>query len=465
VNGVVRTDLIASEVPPDRGGSKEYLAASRTKAAGWAGEVRKAAGVAWQYRVPGPEDAVADEAAAGLVKAAGARSADLQDLDVFLSDTDAPKFVGHLRESYAKWNVENKQAREDAAAVTAWLANPPPVASTADAVRAMAAAAAHVNQYTGRSRFSDKGKAAIWQLKARLHVVDALAAAADAQYQSAVREKLPLPPGDNAVKTALDTLGGVRAQIAGLGNDLKRADEDKVPVEGALRGAVAAKVELDRQYAAGAALLGLFGQKDLFQDPAGAEPWLRQVAAHYANTKKKEDADLIREKAQQFCDGFLPAGVRLDDTVLLRGKPAPRKEVIVKEPGRPTLSADPDGLNEFKLAAREPMSTLLTYKGDEEWNEAVAPTALSKAAMAYGVERKAVQTGASGPKWTAKSVEDLKKKCETHKDQLDKVKMLEPKNKPKSPDKAEDDEPLKLWVRLSGLAEGIKRAPELFPDR
>src|SRR4051812_2581606 len=104
VNGVVRTDLIASEVPPDRGKTKEQLADARGKAAAWSGEAYKTARVAWRYRAPGAEDAVTDETAAELNKTAAARTADLNDLDQFLSDVDAPKFTGKLRESYAKWN-------------------------------------------------------------------------------------------------------------------------------------------------------------------------------------------------------------------------------------------------------------------------------------------------------------------------------------------------------------------------
>ena len=288
VNEVVRPDLIASEVPPDRGGSKEQLTAARTKAAAWSGEVRKASGVAWRYEVPGPEDAVSDEAAVGLNKASGQRAADLKDLDVFLADQDSPTFTGKLRESYKKWTVEMKQAREDARAVTEWLANPPLVTSAAEAVRAMNAVGGLINQYTTRSKFADKGKAAVWRVRARLLVLDALGKQADAQYRAAVRVKLPLESGTNAVKTALETLREVKNQIDVLGADLRQADEDKIPIEGTLRGAADAQGALADQCAAGEELLKLFAKEDLFTNPAGAAAWLTEVAAQHKPHQRRE---------------------------------------------------------------------------------------------------------------------------------------------------------------------------------
>src|SRR5437660_1504189 len=92
INGVVRTDLVLSELPPDRGAPKEKHTEARTKAAAWAGEAKKAAEVAWQYRVATPNDASPDEAVTGVVRASATRSADLNDLDLFLAGVERPNF-------------------------------------------------------------------------------------------------------------------------------------------------------------------------------------------------------------------------------------------------------------------------------------------------------------------------------------------------------------------------------------
>ena len=76
------------------------------------------------------------------------------------------------------------------------------------------------------------------------------------------------------------------------------------------------------------------------------------------------------------------------------------------------------------------MTTLLSYMGGEEWNEALAPTPLSKAAVLYVTERRRVADGANGPNWSAKTVDALKNACEIHKDRLDLLKMPEPKTRP-----------------------------------
>src|SRR5437773_1870062 len=93
VKGVVRADMVVSDAPPDRGGSKEQLAAGKDKAAKWAGDVRKATGVALQYRPQEAGDTPSDASAADVVKTSAVRAADLNDLDAFLSRSQNPKFV------------------------------------------------------------------------------------------------------------------------------------------------------------------------------------------------------------------------------------------------------------------------------------------------------------------------------------------------------------------------------------
>lgn len=462
VNGVVRTDLVLSDPPVDRGATKEQLAAQRAKAAAWAGEVRKAAAVVQQYRPAGAEDASPDPDASAVVKASAARAADLNDLDLFLSEIERPAFAGKLKGLYQQWTDERKDLKRDAEAVATWLAKPPAVGKAADATAAADALRALVQTYAGRSRFSDKAKAARWRVEGRLAVVNALTALADTQYQAAVRVKLPLEPGDNAVKTAVDAHRALKAQIAALTVDVKQAEEDKVTLDAATRTAAETKGAVADECAAREELLTVFARDDLFTNAAGAAPWLKQVAAQYRRTKDEKVRALIREKVQEFCDAFVPLTARLDDKVLIKGKEAPRKEVVVKYQvvidGKDTVKREPlgelDGVNEFNLAAKRPgKNTFAVFSGAEEYPRDLTPTALSAAAVAYNAERKKVADVINAPRWTANSVEQLKKKCEAQKELVD---LLQ------TPDGASTGKAPKIWTRLTGLAAGMAACADLF---
>jgi hypothetical protein len=240
---------------------------------------------------------------------------------------------------------------------------------------------------------------------------------------------------------------------------VKRAEDDKVPLTGNILGDIEAKEVIAHQCAASEALLGLFAKDDLFTDATGAATWLKQVAVHYGNTKDESVKTLIRAKVQEFCEAFIPASARLDDTVLIRGKAAPRKSVTVKfiEDGvtrRVQLSDEVDGLNEFNLMTRRSGgTTFVVYAGAEEYPKDVTPTELSKAAVLFNSERKKLSERITGPKWTAKSVEELKKKCEAQKDRVDQLQLPGTGSVGSGP---------KIWTRLTGLAEGLKAAPDLI---
>jgi hypothetical protein len=462
VNGVVRTDMIVSDPPADRGAPKEQLAKSRETAAKWATETRKAAAIAWQYRPPTEEEKRGSDATVTeVVNTATARSADLTDLDLFLSGVEGTPFTGKLRPLYTKWKDEADLGRKDEQAVKDWLAKPLTITSAADATRAMDTVNGLLRQYIDRSKFADRQKAENWRVRARLAVIDALAALAETQYSAAVKVKLPLESNNNtAVKAATDTLRGVNNQIDSLRKELEEAAREKIEIEASLLSGAGVKLKvLARQNTASIELLELFARDDLFTNPNGAAAWLQLVAAKYGDTKDKSAADLIRVKVQEFCEAYIPATVRLDDQVIIRGKPALRKSVVIKfvengETKRLPLSDDPEGLNEFNFEKRYPgETTFAVYAGSEEFPKDMKPTELSKAAMMYHAERKQVALGTTQPKWTAKSVEGLKKKCEAQKDLVDQLQLLgggTPANAPK------------IWTRLSGLADGIKSAPELF---
>ena len=457
VNGVARADLVASDPPADRGAPKDQLAANRAKSAAWAGDARKAVSVAWKYQPPGPDDATPDNPpAAGVTQAAAARTAELSDLDRFLSGAELRGPPGTLRASYGKWKTDFDQAGKAEQDVRDWLAKAPRVASADAAVAAVAAADALIREYAG-SKFADKKRAAQWRVEARLAVIDALAALADTQYRAAVKVKLPLEPG-NAVTAAVETLGGLEAQIAALNADVKRAEEDGAKLDAPVRAAVEAKGAVADQCAAGKEVLALFANADLSKNPGGAAAWLKQVVRQYDRTKDEKVKAIIRDKVQEFCEAFVPAAVRLDDKVLVRGTAVPRKDVTVKyvEAGVTKCAplADADGLNEFNVAERHPgKTTFYVYAESEEYPKDVLPTDLSKAAVRYNAAQAQVGSGISGPKWTAKSVGELKKTCEAQSELV---------NRLKAPGTGSGGAELQIGVRLDSLADGLKSAADLI---
>lgn len=464
VNGVVRADLVLAEPPADRGAPKEQLAVLRAKTAAWAGDVRKAATVAQQYRPAGAEDATADADATAVVKTSAVRAADLNDLDLFLSDIERPTFTGKSKAQYQQWMDERKELKRDAEAVAAWLAKPPAITTATKATEAVEALRELVRTYAGRSRFSDKAKAARWRVEGRLVVVKALAALANAQYQTAVRVKLPLEPGDNAVKTAVETHRALAAQIAALDADVRQAGEDKVTLDGATLAAAKSKGSIADECAAREELLAVFAKEDLFTNAGGASAWLKQVATQYRRTKDEKVRALIREKVQEFCDAFIPPTARLDDKVLIKGKEAPRKEVVVKYQvvidGKDTVKRETlgelDGVNEFNLEKQRPgKNTFVVFSGAEEYPRDLKPTDLSLAAVTYNAERKKLADVTTAPRWTANSVEQLKKKCEAQKELVDQLQLPDGTSAGKSP---------KIWTRLSGLSAGIAGCADLFDN-
>ncbi len=465
VNGVARTDMIVSDAPVDRGATKEQLEKARARTAAGADEVRKAVALTWQFRSPGPEDLTTDAAATSVTRASALRSADLNDLDLFLSGVERPTFAGKLKASYDRWVVDANQARKEEREVREWLARPPAVTSTADAIKALDTATALINQYSDRSRFADRSKTALWRVQARLNVVKALAALADTQYRAAVAVKLPLKTGNNEVKTAVETLTGVRTLIDGLRAAEKQADEERIPLNEKLRGEIDAQGAVADQCRASLELLKLFARADLFTNPDGAAAWLKQVGDQYADTKDERTKALLREKVQEFCEAFVPDKVRLDDTVLLRDRAVPRAEVKVKYPlgngtyKRADLSATAEGLNEMNVVKLFPGdSTFIAHAMSEEYPKNLQPTDLTLAAIIFSNERKQVGAGASGPKWTIKSVTQLKNACEAQKEYVDKMDRLKP---PPGAGPLPVDDELKIRTRLQSLLDGLKAAPAL----
>ena len=466
-NGVARTDMIVSAAPADRGAPKEQLEKVHARTAAWAGEVRKAVAVTWQFRSAGPEDATTDATVTSVTRASALRSADFNDLDLFLSGVERPAFAGKLKPSYDRWVVDANQARQEEREVCEWLNKSLTVTSTAEATKALDTATKLIDRYSERSRFADRAKVATWRVQARLVVVKALTALADTQYRAAVAVKLPLESGKNEVLTTVETLNGVQTLLDGLRAAEKQAEEERVSLNEKLRGEIDSQGAVADQCRASLELLKLFARADLFTNPNGAAAWLKQVGDQYAKTKDNRTQALLREKVQEFCEAFVPEKVRLDDTVLLQGK-VPRvelrTEVKVKhvedgEYKRADLSTTADGLNEFNVIQRYPSnSTLIAYNGGEAYPNDLKPTDLTRAAKIFSDERKKVGAGASGPKWTIKSVTQLKNACEVQKEYVDKMDLLKP-----APGTGvyPTDEELKIRTRLQSLLDGLKAAPAL----
>lgn len=453
------TRLDAPAAPPNSGLTPDQLATSSAKAAAAATETRKAVEVAVQFRTPTPADKSTDPDADATVKAAAARAADLADLDKFLSRVEKPAFVGKLKPRYEEWAREQSASRQSEDAVKAWFRKPLSVTSVADADKAAAEASKLIDEYAGRSRFASKGQAAAWRLQARLGIVDALTAVANREYVAATKAKLPLDRGTNAGKAALDTLTGLKKHLALLKEELRQADEGKATLDPALRAGAEGKGAVADEYTAREALLALFAQEDLFDNPNGAEPWLTKVREQYTKTKDRAVRKLIRDKVQEFADAFVPAATWLDDKVLINDKEVPRKDVVVRYAERPggerkkaPLSDDPTGLTEFNLADKKYADVFVFANGSEEEPAALKPTAVSRTAVAYNAARAKVADRAP-PRWTPDALAALKKACEAPKDLVDQLRTPEQKGAGPAP---------KIATRVLGLAAGAAACPELF---
>ena len=157
IQGVARADLLVSDQPSDKGlPAREQLAATRAKTTRWAGDVRKAAAVTFQFRAPGVEDTTYDEECSALSKAAAKRAADLTDLEKFLSGMDSPTFTGTLGNKYLEWQVSKGTLTKAEKAIEDWFTTSRSVIDTPEAAaKALAAFGVLVAEYVKDSRFSD----------------------------------------------------------------------------------------------------------------------------------------------------------------------------------------------------------------------------------------------------------------------------------------------------------------------
>lgn len=457
---VLRPEVLTSEPPAEVGPGSEQLAVARRQATAWSNEIRKAATIAQQYRVPEASETSTDPTVRAVIHAAASRSANLNDLDVFLAEVERPQFTGALKKQYEQWLNERHETQRDAEAIVAWLSQPPSIRSLADAQKALVEINGLIRTYTRRSKFSDTAKAAHWRLQARWLVIERLIELAHTQYRLALQTKLPLEPGSNAMNTALETLRGLKNQFEIFTIDLRQAETDYPHLDPSLRTAFEARGLVVEDCTAREELLKLFAQDDLFTNAAGADAWLAQVAARYLRTKDDSLRAVIREKVQEFCEAYIPPQVQLDTDVVLNGRSVPRKNVVIKYIEQPSgkvqrqpLSANADGLNEWTAPQRyAPESTFVEYMGSEHYLRELKATRLSQVALQYNAARKRLTESTERPRWTQKSAEQLKKACENDKDLVDELQ-----SRGDTTGRA-----AKIWTRLNMLIAGMTNNPDLF---
>jgi hypothetical protein len=181
-------------------------------------------------------------------------------------------------------------------------------------------------------------------------------------------------------------------------------------------------------------------------------------------TDEEQDALLLAlaYRLSEFCDAFIPPEVLLDDAVLLDGKRVPRSEVEVKYfpasgggSKRAKLTADPDktALNEFTVAERYPgEDTLVLLGATEYYPKQLKPTEQSRAAVLFAEARRALASAPGAPRWTPKTIDELKNTCKPLSKEVNQLKV--PGGKP-------DTSP-EIWTRLESLAKGAEACRQLF---
>ncbi len=475
VQAAAQSDLIADDPPSDKGlPTKEQLAAAKIKAEKWAGDVREVSAVALQFRAAVAVDPAADKECTALAKLVAARSADLTDLEKFLSGVDRPVYVGGLKDRYTEWQANKAKLAKAEDAIDNWLkgALPGTMDSAAAANQAMKGFADLVADYKRDSKFADAGKADAWQVEARVKVIRSLEEAAKKPYAAVLELPLPLPSAvkNKLVEQALGAPAAIREQARMLRDDLSRAEERKAVsprVEKLAREILAVADE----WAAKEELLGLFADPELFTDPNKAAEWLPKVQTQLNKTQTDAGRELIRKKVQQFCDAYIPRVTRLDEVVLIQGKAEPRNGVTIEYDSDAKVQPLTDRLerlNEFTFPTAFKNFDRIVWAGGNKFTgtkSALQPTPKSVAAREFTLARATVTT------WSSATVNQLKMKCEgegeavkqqERRDQTDELVGTAPDE---AGGTAWTKQNTKIWTRLSALSAAMAKYPALFEDK
>ncbi|MBA4186792.1 MAG: hypothetical protein C0467_02115 [Planctomycetaceae bacterium] len=476
VQAGARADFAAPAAPPEKAPTDpKQLAATKSKAEKWAGDVRQTVAVVLQYRVPGPEDKADDPDCNAIAKAAAARGVDLTDLEKFLSGVDRPTYAGALKERYAEWQVNKLKLAKSEEAIEAWLRSPLPVVDTQTAaVQTLKSFDALIADYRKDSTFADSAKATAWQIEARVKVLESLEAAAHRPYDEVLALTLPLPnPRTNkVVEKALGLPVAIREQVRLLEAELARVEAAKRVLPEPVTKAANSMIRRADEWAAKEQLLLLFADPEIFTDPSKAAEWLPRVQAQFNKTQTQSGRELIRKKMQQFCEAYIPKAARLDANVLVRDKEIPRINVTVvyKPDGSPAverpLSTHPSTLNEFNFTVLHKDFDQIRWAGGIAGKDSLKPTPASVVARDFTAARATVTV------WTPETLDQLKKKCEgdvatvqqRRREQLDGLSGAEVVRDPlgKEPPSTWTRENTRIWARLTALSEAMKAAPGLF---
>lgn len=474
VRAMSHVELLEPAPPPEKdAAASERLAAARSRAEKWENDLRAVQATALQFRQPGSGDAVADDDCKALLKALAARSADLTDLDKFLSDVSAPKYEGALKKKYEDWQESKEKLARAARAIDDWFLHS--LTGVEDAESAAAAVKAFLkllSSYSSDARFADSNKIAAWKVQCRVEVIKALDAVAKEPFAKVLDLPLPLPAEAESpdVHKALGAPRAIAEQVRLLKIELNQIEDAHLALpERVSREAKAAQRRAD-EWAAKEQLLALFADPEPLNNPARAGEWLARVEAQYLRTQVEGERELIRKKVQQFCAAFIPIAARLDPMVLIKGEPMPRSGVTIEynsDAKSKPLTDLLDDLNEFNFKSRYASIDQITWANGAHFTgtfDVLQPTPKTLVARDYSAARAAV-TG-----WSAKELARLKSRCEgegkpageqaVRRGFLEELVGYAPPNSPGRPVWTKDNS--RLWTRLTALFEAMEKRPVLF---
>ncbi|HEV3440360.1 MAG TPA: hypothetical protein VG122_23605, partial [Gemmata sp.] len=409
--GASRVDLIVSEPPSDKGlPGKDQIAAAKAKIEKWVGDIRTVESVAFQFRQPGASDSVSDDDCKALIKSVAARSADLNDLDKFLSEVGSPKYEGALKSKYEEWQSSKEKLAKAAKAIDDWFLNAPTgIDSPESATAVVAGFQLFLNNYTTDSRFSDPTKVASWKVQCRVEVIKALENAAKEPYTKALKLPLPLPTESDSpdVKKALGAPRAIGEQVRLLKIELNQADDARLTLPSRVLADAKDAIRRADEWAAKEELLALFADPEPLKNPTKAGEWLAKVETQFAKTQTPTGRSLIRTKVQQFCAAFIPTAAKLDSLVMIKGEQFPRNGVTIdydsdaKTKHLSDNPSDPDdpNPNEFNFKTRFLNPDRITWDNGNKFTgtfDVLQPTPKSLIARDFTLARAVVTS------WSAK---------------------------------------------------------------
>jgi hypothetical protein len=474
VQGVTNLNLIAADPPADKGlPSKEQIAANKAAAEKWGGDVRTVESVAFQFRQPGPGDFVSDSDCKNFMKTVAARSADLNDLEKFLSDVGSPKYEGSLKSQYEDWQASKEKLAKAGKAIDDWFVNGLSSIDGPDsATQAVKSFDQLLGKYTNDSRFFDSTKAAVWKVQCRIEVIKSLENVAKEPYNKVLNLPLPLPSESDSpdVKKALGAPRAIRDQVRALTVELNQVEDSRITLPTrVLMDVKDAKSRAD-EWAAKEELLEIFADPEPLNNPVKAGEWLSKIEVQFTKTQTPSGKSLIRKKVQQFCNAYIPFAAKLDPKVLIKGELTPRISVTIEynsDAKTKPLSDSPDGLNEFNFRDSYLNFDKIVWDQGQKFTGtpgSLQPTPKSIAARDFTRARADVTN------WSNKEVTQLKSKCEGEDKKVEEKmarrglmdELVGISATGAAGRQAWTEASTKIWTRLTVLSEAMGKFPALF---